>query len=205
MQVRAMLCALPGNIHSSFGTEELRTARVPPPRAALVRAADPPVLRAQIEQVGESRILWHKQEFATLLNVIEDTRDAEHMTTSFELIQSDILGKFNGRWTLTPLHEDGEVVGCCAVLDQDLLPKGLQPGRAPARDAWCLWAKCTSGKTLLPTDACLLAKSASSSSVSLPCLLERIKVWSNQIIHYSVSTLDFDGHAVYAATMNQPT
>ena len=84
------------------------------------------MLRAQIEQVGESRILWRTQEFATLLNVIEDSRDAEHITTSFELIQSDILGKFNGLWTLTPLHGDGEVVGCRAVLDQDLLPKGAQ-------------------------------------------------------------------------------
>lgn len=101
----------------------------------MVRAAEPPVLRAQIEQVGESRILWRTQEFATLLNVIEDSRDAEHITTSFELIQSDILGKFNGLWTITPLHEDGEVVGCRAVLNQDLLPKGAQPCAVLARIA----------------------------------------------------------------------
>ena len=44
--------------------------------------------RAQIQQVGESRILWRRQEFATLLNVVEDSRDPEHLTTSFELVQS---------------------------------------------------------------------------------------------------------------------
>ena len=43
---------------------------------------------AQIEQVGDSRILWRRQEFATLLKVVEDSRDAEQLTTSFELIQS---------------------------------------------------------------------------------------------------------------------
>ncbi len=41
-----------------------------------------------MEQVGESRILWRRQEFATLLNVVEDSRDPEHLTTSFELVQS---------------------------------------------------------------------------------------------------------------------
>lgn len=36
----------------------------------------------------------------------------------------DILAKFNGKWTLTPLRSNGEVTGCSAVLEQDLLPKG---------------------------------------------------------------------------------
>lgn len=36
----------------------------------------------------------------------------------------DILAKFNGKWTLTPLRNNGEVTGCSAVLEQDLLPKG---------------------------------------------------------------------------------
>ena len=36
----------------------------------------------------------------------------------------DILAKFNGKWTLTPLRNNGEVTGCFAVLEQDLLPKG---------------------------------------------------------------------------------
>jgi len=36
----------------------------------------------------------------------------------------DILAKFNGKWTLTPLKNNGEVTGCYAVLEQDLLPKG---------------------------------------------------------------------------------
>ncbi|KAK9826878.1 hypothetical protein WJX81_002946 [Elliptochloris bilobata] len=79
----------------------------------------------EIEQVGESRILWRRQEFVTLLTVVEDSRDSERLTTSFELVQSDILARFNGKWTLTPLRENGEVTGCSAVLDQDLLPKGI--------------------------------------------------------------------------------
>ncbi len=45
----------------------------------------------------------------------------------------DILAKFNGKWTLTPLREEGgAVTGCAAVLDQDLLPKGGAPARARA-------------------------------------------------------------------------
>ena len=168
---RKLTCALARPSWSGIGFQGhltelgLEGASLPSNQAELVCAADPPVLRAQIEQVGESRILWRTQEFATLLNVIEDSRDAEHITTSFELIQSDILGKFNGLWTLTPLHEDGEVVGCRAVLDQDLLPKGAQVLPAQClqamRGAW--------GPACALGHGRLSAKSANPPSISLVC------------------------------------
>jgi len=67
---------------------------------------------AQIEQVGDSRILWRRQEFATLLKVVEDSRDAEHLTTSFELIQSVRWPFHTGRFHMNQC--DTSICGCDA-------------------------------------------------------------------------------------------
>lgn len=37
----------------------------------------------------------------------------------------DILNRFHGSWLVTPETDaNGEVIGCTAVLDQDVLPRG---------------------------------------------------------------------------------
>ena len=42
----------------------------------------------EIEQLGEVKILWHAIQFRTRLNITEDPRNPELLTTTFELIRS---------------------------------------------------------------------------------------------------------------------
>lgn len=44
--------------------------------------------RAQVEQVGEARVLFKTRRFSTFLHVDEDGRDPENLVTSFALIRS---------------------------------------------------------------------------------------------------------------------
>ena len=90
--------------------------------------------------------------FTTEVRVTEDDSDPERLKTEFELIRSvsgilvatgmayylclrpkfnnyvqDILNRFHGSWLVTPETDaNGQVVGCTAVLEQDVLPRGEQ-------------------------------------------------------------------------------
>lgn len=80
----------------------------------------------EVEQVGESKVLMFHTTFTTEVRVVEDDSDPERLRTEFELIRSDILNRFHGSWLVTPETDaTGEVVGCTAVLEQDVLPRGV--------------------------------------------------------------------------------
>ncbi|KAK9795571.1 hypothetical protein WJX73_003470 [Symbiochloris irregularis] len=81
----------------------------------------------EVEQMGEVRILWKMVQFRTLLKVTEDARDPENLSTQFELIRSDVLGRFNGGWHLQPLRRKNseEVIGTTLRLEQDVTPRGV--------------------------------------------------------------------------------
>lgn len=83
--------------------------------------------RVEVEQIGELRVMWMARQFSTYLTVTEDARDPEHLVASFELLKSDVLSKFSGRWDIYPVRSEqsGKVVGCRGVLNQDILPKGM--------------------------------------------------------------------------------
>eukprot|EP00884_Botryococcus_braunii_P014079 jgi/Botrbrau1/22672/Bobra.0132s0016.1 len=82
----------------------------------------------EVEQLGEAKILWLTQRFRTLLKVTEDARDPKKLVTTFSLIRSDILSRFNGCWTITPREDVSQKESCTctfAVLEQDILPAGV--------------------------------------------------------------------------------
>lgn len=80
----------------------------------------------EVEQRGEIRVLFKTHYFSTFLTVTEDCRDPDLLTTSFTLIQSDVLAKFQGTWHLTPLHPDCSDCSKTLVrLEQDVLPIGM--------------------------------------------------------------------------------
>ncbi|KAK9918761.1 hypothetical protein WJX75_006665 [Coccomyxa subellipsoidea] len=80
----------------------------------------------EVEQIGEAKVLFKMREFTTLLKVDEDARNPEELRTGFTLIRSDILSRFNGCWSMSPIRnaEGTEVVGTAATLEQDILPAG---------------------------------------------------------------------------------
>ena len=45
-------------------------------------------MHAQVEQIGEAKVLWKRREFTTLLRVDEDERDPNNLLTAFTLIRS---------------------------------------------------------------------------------------------------------------------
>mmetsp|Transcript_36015 Transcript_36015/g.80163 ORF Transcript_36015/g.80163 Transcript_36015/m.80163 type:complete len:299 (+) Transcript_36015:3-899(+) len=92
-----------------------------------VKSSAPGSKHIEVEQVGELKILWFTRRYSTWLDVHEDSRDPENLIITFDLIRSDVLGRFSGRWDLTPIRDPGtgEVRGCKGVLQQDVLPKGM--------------------------------------------------------------------------------
>lgn len=89
---------------------------------------DPAGLKVvEIEQLGETWLLWMHVEFRTRLTVTEDSRDPNNLRTYFELISSDVLNKFNGSWHLQPLRQEGSAasLGTLVHLEQDVSPRGL--------------------------------------------------------------------------------
>lgn len=108
----------------------------------------------EVEQVGESKVLMFHTTFSTEVRVVEDDSDPDRLKTDFELIRSvstlhqlqsktlvtaltsghaecvtsvtqDILNRFHGSWLVTPeTNASGQVVGCTAVLEQEVLPRG---------------------------------------------------------------------------------
>lgn len=80
----------------------------------------------QVEQVGESKVLMFHTTFTTEVRVVEDDSDPSQLKTDFELIRSDILTRFHGSWLVTPRTDaHGQLIGCTAVLEQDVLPRGV--------------------------------------------------------------------------------
>ncbi|GIL81725.1 hypothetical protein Vretimale_1315 [Volvox reticuliferus] len=92
-----------------------------------VLKTEPRYKEVQVEQLGDVRILWIHRTYSTWLHVIEDARDPENLRITFDLVKSDVLGKFSGRWDLRPIRDPatGQVVGCHGELNQDVLPKGM--------------------------------------------------------------------------------
>lgn len=80
-----------------------------------------------VEQIGQSKILWMHTEFSTFLRVMEDDTDPNHLKTHFDLQRSDVLSKFQGSWDLWhEVDEQGRPTGKCkSVLEQDILPRGV--------------------------------------------------------------------------------
>ncbi|GAX85838.1 hypothetical protein CEUSTIGMA_g13253.t1 [Chlamydomonas eustigma] len=81
-----------------------------------------------VDQIGELRVLGIVRTFRTTLRVTEDERDSEGvLRITFELLKSDVLSKFNGKWALYPIKDPktGEITGCRGVLEQDVLPAGV--------------------------------------------------------------------------------
>ncbi|DBA66911.1 TPA: hypothetical protein ACH3X2_002031 [Trebouxia sp. C0005] len=80
----------------------------------------------EVEQVGESKILMWHTTFSTEVRVVEDDSDPARLKTEFELVRSDILTRFHGSWLVTPETDaKGQVIGCTAVLEQEVLPRGV--------------------------------------------------------------------------------
>ncbi|KAG2439892.1 hypothetical protein HYH02_010522 [Chlamydomonas schloesseri] len=88
---------------------------------------EPAYKEVQVEQLGDIQILWIHRTYSTWLHVIEDSRDPDCLRTKFELLRSDVLGKFSGEWELRAVRDpsSGKVVGCRGELVQDVLPKGM--------------------------------------------------------------------------------
>ena len=55
---------------------------------AVGRAGGLLLLHPQVEQVGETRVLFKKRRFSTFLHVDEDGRDPDNLVTSFQLVRS---------------------------------------------------------------------------------------------------------------------
>jgi hypothetical protein len=90
-----------------------------------VKMQEPNYKVIEVEQCGELRVLWISRIFRTYLDVTEDARDQECLKTDFKLLRSDLLARFHGSWDLRPRRDAaGNIVGCHAVLKQDVLPKG---------------------------------------------------------------------------------
>lgn len=78
----------------------------------------------EVEQKGEIKMMWKLHQFSTFLTVTEDGRDPAALITTFSLIKSDILTKFQGSWKLMPVpSSDG--IKTKAILEQDVLPAGV--------------------------------------------------------------------------------
>ncbi|KAI8477292.1 MAG: hypothetical protein J3K34DRAFT_515945 [Monoraphidium minutum] len=95
-----------------------------------VLRSEPGYKLVEVEQVGALRIMWGlERTFSTLLRVEEDARDPACLVTTFDLVRSDVLAKFQGSWQLRPVvdPQTGEVVGCRGELHQDVLPRGVPP------------------------------------------------------------------------------
>ncbi|PNW73637.1 hypothetical protein CHLRE_13g566750v5 [Chlamydomonas reinhardtii] len=88
---------------------------------------EPAYKEVQVEQLGDIQIMWIHRTYSTWLHVIEDARDPDCLRTKFELLRSDVLGKFSGEWELRAVRDpaSGKVVGCRGELTQDVLPKGM--------------------------------------------------------------------------------
>ncbi|KAL6748720.1 hypothetical protein V8C86DRAFT_2872269 [Haematococcus lacustris] len=82
----------------------------------------------EVEQLGELKILWVQRTFSTWLKVTEDCRDTGCLSVQFDLMHSDLLSQFNGRWELRPLEVPGiPGISTASELHQDVLPKGVPP------------------------------------------------------------------------------
>lgn len=77
----------------------------------------------EVEQKGEIKMMWKRHQFSTFLTVTEDGRDPSALLTSFTLIKSDILSRFQGTWKLMPVSSDCSKTR--AILEQDVLPAGV--------------------------------------------------------------------------------
>ncbi|GLC41311.1 hypothetical protein PLESTB_001076700 [Pleodorina starrii] len=95
--------------------------------ARKVLKTEPGYKEVQVEQLGDVQVLWIHRTYSTWLHVVEDSRDPECLRITFDLVKSDVLGKFSGRWELRPVRDPatGRVVGCRGELNQDVLPKGM--------------------------------------------------------------------------------
>lgn len=78
----------------------------------------------EVEQKGEIKMMWKLHQFSTFLTVQEDNRDPTSLMTSFTLIKSDILTRFQGTWKLMPVSAE-DATKTRAVLEQDVLPAGV--------------------------------------------------------------------------------
>ena len=81
----------------------------------------------EVDQIGELKIMKARREYTTRMTVTEDSRDPNNQTIEFRLLQSNMLAKFTGSWSFSPL--DGNQ-GCAGFLSQDVLPKGIPPAMA---------------------------------------------------------------------------
>lgn len=82
----------------------------------------------EVEQTGagEFKVLWMRNDFTTFLKVTEDSSDPSHLRMHFHMIKSDLLSRFEGTWVLQPeMDGNGVVCGTRAVLEQDVLPRGV--------------------------------------------------------------------------------
>lgn len=61
----------------------------------------------EVHQVSELRILWRMHQMVTALRVTEDTNN---LSITFELLHSEAVDKFSGKWELSRVrHPDGRV------------------------------------------------------------------------------------------------
>eukprot|EP01025_Chloroclados_australasicus_P022373 TRINITY_DN2309_c2_g1_i1.p1 TRINITY_DN2309_c2_g1~~TRINITY_DN2309_c2_g1_i1.p1 ORF type:complete len:396 (-),score=66.14 TRINITY_DN2309_c2_g1_i1:1079-2095(-) len=85
----------------------------------------------QVEQIAELKVLpFVNLEFRTLLRVTEDQRNPDEITMIFQMLTSDAMSRFNGKWTLTKVVKEDDKkhpVWTRGILEQDVLPKGIPP------------------------------------------------------------------------------
>eukprot|EP00891_Asterochloris_glomerata_P008842 jgi/Astpho2/8842/Aster-x1544 len=72
---------------------------------------------------GKRRVVMVEQKGET--KVTEDTSKPDNFYTKFELQQSDIMSRFHGTWAVKPESDDPASPRCSAVLEQEVLPKGV--------------------------------------------------------------------------------
>mmetsp|Transcript_7504 Transcript_7504/g.19972 ORF Transcript_7504/g.19972 Transcript_7504/m.19972 type:complete len:318 (+) Transcript_7504:109-1062(+) len=92
-----------------------------------VTKAEPNFKEVEVEQRGELRVLWICRQYSTWLKVTEDARDSSCLRTNFDLMRSDVLQQFSGKWELRPVVDGatGKVVGAQGLLSQEIQPKGI--------------------------------------------------------------------------------
>ncbi|EFJ42728.1 hypothetical protein VOLCADRAFT_97186 [Volvox carteri f. nagariensis] len=73
--------------------------------ARRVLKAEPGYKEVEVEQLGDIKVLWMHRTYSTWLRVVEDSRDPECLRIAFDLLKSDVLGKFSGRWELRPVRD----------------------------------------------------------------------------------------------------
>lgn len=81
----------------------------------------------EVEQIGRLKVLWISRMYSTWLKVTEDSRNPEELLVNFDLLQSDVLSRFHGKWVLKPVRDatTGLVVATDSYLEQDVMPKGM--------------------------------------------------------------------------------